>query len=361
MPSKIVILLTSAGSRAVEAIIACLEPVRAELRLVGANSLPSFVSLACLDAAWLVAPTADAEQFTRRMEAIVEAERPDMIICGRDEEVAILSALAARAGCLFLGPPPALAPLFEDKYETSLYSAAHGLPFVRTACDEAGLDAMLSQHGFPLIAKPRRGGYASRDVYLIHDHGQAIRQLGRGNAVFQPILGQGAEQAARSRADLSLGLPYASNPANTYYMLDLLLDGAGVAVSACASRAEGRGGIFHSLTLLDDAPWCALLDRYAAVLARAGHCGPVNVQGALDREGQFAAFEWNARFVGCVDGFALLGANLVLDALLHFFPGRLDRPAGAAPPRCLFRPMRFEAVPDHAIAQLSARGRYERG
>ncbi len=357
--SPIVILLTSAGSRAADAIIACLNELRADLRLVGTNTLPAFASLVELDAAYLVPPTADAAAFSARMHAIIDQERPHVIINCRDEEVALLSQLALQAGCIFLGPPPALAQVFGDKQHTFEYCRARGLPFVRSASCVTELEAMLAVHDFPLVAKPRRGGYASKDVFLVFSRAQAAHQLAGGNVVFQPLLGHAAERA-RWQHGQQRGVPYISNPASTFFLLDFVIGQAGNTVSACATRAEAAGSTFHRIEALDGAHWQSLLVRHAAALAADGCRGPVNVQGCLDDDGQFCAFEWNARFIGSVDGYALLGTNLVADALADLFPARLARRAPAPPAQVLFRPVRFQAVPQHAIAELAATGVYRR-
>lgn len=356
----IVVLLTSAGSRAAEAIIACLHDVRAGLRLVGTNTLPAFASLAELDAAYLVPPTADEAAFTARLHAIIDIEKPDVIINCRDEEVALLSLIARQSGCIFLGPPHSITPVFADKYQTFQYCRERGLPFAPTACTASELATLLEQHGFPLIAKPRRGGHASKDVFLVATREQAARLLARGNVVFQPLLGHASERAAWCDEERRLGTPYIRNPASTFFLLDFVIGHTGQAVAACATRAEAAGSVFHRVDLLADPAWHALLHRHATVLAADGCRGPVNVQGCLDEDGQFCAFEWNARFVGSVDGYALLGTNLVLDALADLFPGRLSAPPPEPEACVVFRPMRFQAVPQRAIVQLADAGCYRR-
>lgn len=364
MPSSsaphIVVLLTSAGSRAAEAIIACLHDVRAGLRLVGTNTLPAFASLADLDAAYLVPPTADEAAFTARLHTIIGIEKPDVIINCRDEEVALLSLIARQSGCIFLGPPPGLTAVFADKYQTYQYCRERGLPFATTACTAGELETLVARHGFPLIAKPRRGGHASKDVFVVAAREQAARLLARGNIVFQPLLGHASGRAPWHDEERGLGTPYIRNPASTLFLLDFVIGHAGQTIAACATRAEAEGSIFHRVDLLADPAWRVLLDRHAALLAADGCRGPVNVQGCLDDEGRFCAFEWNARFVGSVDGFALLGTNLVADALADLFPARLSARPPAPDPCVVFRPMRFQAVPQRAIAQLADAGCYRR-
>lgn len=354
---KITILISSAGSRAVEAILASLACVRGQVRWVGTNSVADFACLDELDEAYLVPLTQDAPAFMQRMRNIVEAERPDVILNGRDEEVALLAVLAKETGCLFLGPPPLLAPVFSDKYQTYQFALNHGLPFTETAASSEELDSLCQKQGFPLIAKPRRGGHASKDVFFVFNRLQAEHVLANGAFVFQPYIGPTEMLVDMSEWGQSWGMPWIWNPMNVYYMLDFVVGSNAKAVSWCVTRAERSGSVIERLEVLEDEALEALVHRHIDVLGQCGHCGPVNVQGYLDRAGKFCGFEWNARFVGSVDGYALLGKNLVLDALVDRFPFLTAAPLAEDAQRVVFRPMRYKAVPLALIRALELHGR----
>lgn len=356
-PERITILISSAGSRAAEAILASLAGVRAQIRWVGTNSVADFASLGELDVAYLVPPTQDAPAFMHRMRKIVEAERPDVILNGRDEEVAMLAVLARETGCLFLGPPPQLAPVFSDKYQTYQFALNHGLPFAQTAASAEELDRLCQEQSFPLIAKPRCDGHASKDVFLLFNRLQADRALANGAFVFQPYIGPKDFLGEMSEWGKSWGIPWVSNPVNVYYMLDFVVGSNAKAVSWCVTRAERSGSNIQRLEVFEDEVFEALVHRHVAALGQCGHIGPVNVQGYLDRDGNFYAFEWNARFVGSVDGYALLGKNLVLDALVDRFPFLGVSPLAGDARRVLFRPLMYKAVPLVLIRTLELHGR----
>jgi len=353
---KITILISSAGSRAAEAILASLACVLAQVRWVGTNSVADFACLDELDVAYLVPLTRDGPAYIHRMRKIVEAERPDVILNGRDEEVAMLAVLARETGCLFLGPPPQLAPVFSDKYQTCQFALNHGLPFAETAVSSEELDSLCQKQGFPLIAKPRRGGHASKDVFLVFNRLQADRALANGAFVFQPYIGPTDLLVEMGEWGQSWGMPWIWNPMNVYYMLDFVVGSNAKAVSWCVTRAERSGSNIQRLEMLQDEALEALVHRHVDALGQCGHCGPVNVQGYLDREGQFCGFEWNARFVGSVDGYALLGKNLVLDALVERFPFLMAAPLAKDAQRVIFRPMRYKAVPLMLIQALELHG-----
>lgn len=353
---KVSILMTSAGSRAAEAILASLACVRAQVRWVGTNSVADFACLDELDVAYLVPLTQDAPAFMQRMRTIVEAERPDVILNGRDEEVALLAVLAQETGCLFLGPPPLLAPVFADKYQTCQFALKHGLPFAETAVSPEELDSLIQKQGFPLIAKPRRDGHASKDVFWVFNRLQADRMLAKGTFVFQPYMGPTDLLMDMGEWGQSWGMPWIWNPMNVYYMLDFVVGSDAQAVSWCVTRAERSGSNIQRLDVLEDETLEALVHQHVDVLGQNGHCGPVNVQGYLDREGKFCAFEWNARFVGSVDGYALLGKNLVLDALVKRFPFLTAASLAQGGPCVIFRPLMYKAVPLALILALELHG-----
>ena len=356
MNRKITVLITSAGSRAAEAIVASLQEVRHEIRLVGTNSVAEFVCISDLDAVYLVPLTKDVLGFARRMRDIVTVENPDVILNGRDEEVALLAALAAETGCLFLGPPPWLTHVFADKYQTYKFARSHDLPFVETAVSPAELDQLLGRRGFPLIAKPRIDGHAGKDVFLLFNRMQADRMLTEGRFVIQPYMGPEGLGEEMHEWGKSKGMPWTWNPVNVYHQLDFVVGEYGTAVSMCVTRAERSGNIIQRMEVLDDAVLDALAHRHIEVLGRYQHAGPVNVQGYLDREGQFCSFEWNSRFVGSVDGLALLGKNLVVAALADRFPLSVTAPLAQDEQRVIFRPMMYKAVSQKVIRQLALNG-----
>jgi hypothetical protein len=121
------ILLTSTGSRSIEAVIDCLRPIRHLLYLVGTNSIPEFISLNDLDAAYIVPETSN-ENFQNSLLKIIQAEQPEIIINGRDEEVPTISRLCSETSTRFVGPLPSIADLFSDKYKTFLFCRKHELP-----------------------------------------------------------------------------------------------------------------------------------------------------------------------------------------------------------------------------------------
>jgi carbamoyl-phosphate synthase large subunit len=354
------ILLSSAGSRSVEAIIDCLKPVREQVYLIGTNTIPEFVSLAYLDAAYLVPPTASSAEYKAKMFEIVRFEKPDLIINGRDEEVPILAKISAETQVCFIGPNPEIANLFSNKYHTYLFCQKHQLPFVETAVEPHEIDRLIERVGFPLIVKPRQFGHASKDVFVLHHHHQVAHYAQQNNFIFQPFVAPAKVKQQFEAIANGQGIPWVLNPSNAYYNIDLLIGPKGEELSRCITASRRSGSVITGMQLSHDAYMHQLADRHVAVLSANAHRGPLNIQGYLNEQGEFQVFEWNARFVGSTYGFAMLGVNMVLEAVRHF-SGRLKLEGPSLTgDGLLFRPMRYESVPMPVYTTLKATGTWHR-
>lgn len=353
------ILITSIGSRAAEGILTCLEPIRDRISVIATNTVAQAPGLYDVDAAYLVPPTAHDAAFRQRINEIIEAEGVDLVMNGRDEEVVALAQLSGQqraAPCLFLVPPADLAPMFNDKYRTAQFAQEHGLPFVATACSADEVNELVATTGFPLVAKPRIGGHASRGVYILNSPSQLELALARGGFVFQPFVQEpGASEAAKAW-DGAMGTPWGWNAPNTYHRIDLVLGRRGELVAQCVSKVECDGSLVKRLELLDSPTLHDVALRHADVLGARGHQGPVNIQGVVLADGSFTAFEWNARFVGSSPGYALLGENQVVAALRHVLPELADLPVRAPTKATVFRPLVFRAVDNDVIESLRQQG-----
>ncbi|MCF8305611.1 MAG: hypothetical protein K9I71_04370 [Ignavibacteriales bacterium] len=355
MKRKINLLLTSAGSRSIEGVLDCLAPVRDSINCIGTNSHPEFVSLKYLDSAFIVPETSSAGQFKERINNILSEVKPDLIINGRDEELPLLAEIVNESELAGTFPATNMASVYGDKYKTYRFCLQNGLPFVQTAFTETEVKQLLSEKGFPLIAKPRWNGHASKDVFVIFEENDLLTLISKTGYVFQPFAA--APELKQKYRDLryNKGVPLLMNPVNEYYNIDLLLDKNGKELKRCITRAQRAGSIIKQMWLSDDAFMHGIADKCSAVLEKAGHHGPLNIQGYLNGN-SFDVFEWNARFVGSVYGFALLGKNLVLDWLKSNVSGIEASRGLHSPPGKVFRPMRYQLVPQELIERLRREG-----
>jgi hypothetical protein len=101
-------------------------------------------------------------------------------------------------------------------------------------------------------------------------------------------------------------------------------------------------------------------DRTVEVMRACGHCGPCNLQGAVEADGRFVAFEWNGRFTGCAPGHALLGTNLVAALLRASVPALAQSGDEGSHDRMVRRTTVFRAMWRHDVATLRTFGRWSR-
>ena len=322
------VLLTSIGSRSAIGVVDSLAELRHRIRLVATNSNPKAAGNYLADRTILVPKTARADDWRAALARLIDQERPAIVLAGRDEELPLLADLQERfPGTLFLSPPSSLVPAFNDKYETYLFARRHGLAFAESAVTEPGVRRLLERCGFPIVGKLRRGGHASRSVFLITGEQQLTACLATGQFVFQEPLGP--DTFAKSLAEWSghLGIPWKWSIDSLDHGIDMVLDRSSV-VASCLSRGHAQGGMHIDLELVDEPIMQETLDRYATVFGGLGHIGPLNLQGKLLPDGRYVPYELNARFVGTTIARTYLGRNLVVAALEHF--GVLPRGRDAA-------------------------------
>lgn len=323
------ILLTSIGSRSAIGVVESLASIRRLVRLVATNSEPRAAGNYMADRTVLVPRTARHDAWQAAVSRLIAEERPAVVLSGRDEELPLLAGLRELfPDTLFLSPPAALVPAFDDKYETFRLAQKHGLTFAESAVAEPDVRRLLERCGFPIIGKPRRGGHASRSVFLITGEQQLTACLAAGQFVFQETLGSDTFADSLATWAGHLGIPWKWSVESLDHGIDMVLD-RGSIVASCSSKGRAQGGMHIDLELVDEPIMRSTLTRYADVFGALGHVGPLNLQGKLLPDGRYVPYELNARFVGTTIARTHLGRNLVVAALEHF--GIVPRSAAATP------------------------------
>lgn len=319
------ILLLSVGSLLGQGMLDCLEQRRPNCRVIGLNSEAENPCNFWCDRVYLMPPLAEKPAFLERWLYVLERESPDLILPGRDDDVVFLAEFKQanpRYQAAIVAGPPELACMVRDKYLTACWAAEHGLPFARSLLyrpgDHAALQALISEVGFPLIAKPRQG-WGSQGVCLITD----AEQWGafENEEVFlQEYLGPAPDLKAYAQA-CRRGLPlFFQIPETRQYAAQTLIgpDGqTGPVFCSLSTLIMGRTERFcqQQLPELEQ-----LLLRYCAVLAQAGWQGPVNLQAKPDAKGQWKAFELNLRMSGGTSARLALGFDEMGLLLKRFYP-----------------------------------------
>jgi biotin carboxylase len=358
------ILITSVGSRVGLGLLESLRPVRNRIAVIGVNSVADAPQNFQCDRVYLAPATAEAAAFAARMRSIVEAERPAMILAGRDEELDCLAGLAADPtlhDVIFLTPGVDAVSICNDKYETWRFAQAHGLPFAETAIDAEGLRRIVARTGYPVIAKPRRGGHASRGVHVVRDDGEAARALDAGRFVFQAFIEPSSASIDLGR-DLVFGVPWSLQMRDVRHAAEGVIDRDGALICQSSVISETTGGLSLHMAVIDDPEIEGVHRAYARALAARGHFGPLNLQGKKTATGEFLPYEINGRFTGSVMARALQGYNQVVHALDYFLAGRLPPPRHQADSRpATIQTSIYFAIDPSAARTLKAQGRWDAG
>jgi carbamoylphosphate synthase large subunit len=361
---KAKVLITSVGSRVGLGLLESLRPVRDRFAVIGVNSIADAPQNFYCDRAYLAPATAERAAFTGRLRAIIETERPAAVLAGRDEELDCLGALAGDAffgDVLFLTPCAEVTSICNDKYETWRFAQAHGLPFAESAVDAEGLAQIIARTGYPVIAKRRSGGYASRDVYIVRDDGEAKQALATGRFVFQAFV-EPSSASIEIERDLAFGVPWSFQMRDIRYAAEGVVDRNGDVICVSSVVSETSGGPSTRMTVLDDPELEGVHRAYARALAARGLFGPLNLQGKKTAAGTFVPYEINGRFTGSVMARTLQGYNQVVFALDYFLAARLPPPRQQATgsPATILMPV-FFAIDPSAASKLKNLGRWDAG
>ena len=352
------ILITSVGSLVGWAVLAALHPLRSRLVVIGCNTLAASPTVFDCDRVYQVPKTSDAPAYREALRTIVLRERPDLIIPGRDEELAVLSELSTDPVCnatRVLAPPSQLVPVFNDKLETARFAARHALPFAATAYEPEAVAALIETHGFPLVVKPRLGGHASKGVRIVTNAAQLWAALAMGNRLAQECLNPGILLGLDDFSP-ETGVPLHHAVGDLRHAAEWLLDDTGELLSLRGVISHTEGPRSMHMRLTDNAALVEVATGYARALAGAGHRGVANIQGKLLADGRFVPFELNGRFTGSAAARAYMGCNQVAQAVCHFLWREPYANAPLHPDTTTLKTSIFRGVDQTAVDTLETHG-----
>lgn len=308
------LLITSVGSLLGQNILDCIESRRSLIEVIGLDAAADNTRNFRCDVIYLVKLT-DHDEFFQNFIDIVEKEKPDFILPGRDGDSIFLSDLKFN----FLNKYENIIPLGNsfipkimlDKYESYLFSKEHKLEFADTilynkADNTKELDELIDKHGFPLLAKPREG-FGSHGVYYVlsYDH---INELAKDNEILiQQYLGS-AEEIEKYKDSFKMGIPlFFQVPEKEQYAAQTIISPNGtigevfITINTMVhGRAEYTKQIFNKD--IEE-----LVSRFSKVFYTNGWYGPVNFQLKPDNKGKWKVFEYNSRLTGTSSARAMLG------------------------------------------------------
>jgi carbamoyl-phosphate synthase large subunit len=358
------VLLLAGGSFVGQNVLECLADRRDSLCLLTTNSLAEEPILFDFDAVYLTpAIRADPDAFEKRFAEVLAHCRPDLVIPCRDDDVRFMAAALdvdpSNKG-RFLCGQSSLALAMLDKFESWRLSNSLGLPFAPTLDgqgDSVALARFATEHGFPLIVKPR-SGYASQGVRLVLDDAQLRNACAHPDVVIQKYIGDAQTVHAFALDTAHNGLPLFHSLEETNLSLQAAIGPDGSIAAVFAGGNVMRMGRSRTVHAVVDAQIDRLARQWVGLFAGAGWRGPLNIQCKRRRDGEVTIHEFNGRFTGATAARRLLGFDEVGLALRDWLGvDLLDRPL--PPAREVIRYPASRAAESSKIDRLRHDGYWE--
>ncbi|HEY9844479.1 MAG TPA: hypothetical protein V6D23_28670 [Candidatus Obscuribacterales bacterium] len=338
------LLISSVGSLVAKNILDILDspilPRRHLLEVVGLNSQAAVPANFRCDRAYLVPESKDYPAMTARVMEILELEKPDLILVGRDEDLRFWARFrsehpdAARAVCW---GEAGLVAVLADKFAAWEFATARGLPYGRTLrCPATAteLSAFAAAVHLPVIGKPRFGS-GSRGVHLLSSRSELEAGASMSDLVLQEYLSPPGQPLPAPPPGPGLPLAWQFE-LGSCFSAQVLIGRQGRILGGFHGRYSLLHGQWQILEAVNDPGLEALTAACATELAEAGWLGPVNLEARPNQHGEWQIIEWNLRMTGqsharfCL-GFDELGLLLREFLALPDFPIYYRKPDQALP------------------------------
>jgi carbamoyl-phosphate synthase large subunit len=297
----ITLLITGVGGPLGQALIKAARKATISCLLVGVDRNALSVGFDWVESPHVIADAGDARTYFSHVRRICLDEGVDLILPGSDAELLLLSSnaplLREETGAIVVASPPDVLRIGLDKWETAQFLRRSGLNFPRTSLlsEMAGVEKLVSELGFPLVAKPCSGS-GSRGFVHVRSW-EDIRYL------------------------QSLGRPFVVQeylqPDDQEYTVGVYTRRDGQQVGSICLKRELCGGNTYRAFVDQNGHICAEAEAIARVLRPRGPC---NVQLRLTKRGA-VAFEINPRFSGTTAIRANFGYNCVELAVREYVLG----------------------------------------
>lgn len=308
------LLITSVGSLIGQNILDSVENRRNLIQVIGLNSVAQIPRNFRCDKAYLVNRTESAD-FKSQFLAIVEEEKPDMILPGRDEDCVFLCKIKEEFPNLYGNNIPfgnsSIPQMMFDKYASYEFCKIHQLPFADTylandaTVNLEGLKSFIGRNGYPIVAKPQKG-FGSQGVYFALND-QHIAELSQDDVVFQEYLGDPAD-VQKFEQFYHKGIPlFFQLPEHKHYALQGVIDLDGELSELFFTINTLVFGRNEYIEQIFDKSAEEIGRRFAEVLYNNGWYGPINIQMKLDVNGRWKALELSPRHTGSTSGRLQLG------------------------------------------------------
>lgn len=303
---KKTILITSVGSLVGQNILDSLENRRENIKIIGINSIAEVANNFRCDKSYLISKTENIDNYLDELTNIIEKEKPNLVIPGRDEEVVILSQLVKKMPKLndhFLIGSEHFAHILDDKVKSYQFAKLHKLPFAPTV--QSGLKTsiedvrkLIDDYDYPLIAKPNKGN-GSRGIWIVLNKSQLDKIIIEPNFAIQPLFGQWDDFTFET----TFGLPFFWEiPETKLFAAQVIIDKNKKIKSIFGFISKMVGGKCERMDRCNDPLLIEVVTKYAEAAIVEGWRGPFNIQLKKDIKHGFQVIEMNGRFSGGTSG-----------------------------------------------------------
>lgn len=299
VPKPLTVLVLAVGGNVSQGILKALAHAQHPYRVLGADISPLQMGLFTVERAF-VSPWASAPEFIPWLVDLCRRESVDAILSGCEPVLMELARyreaieIGCGARCLVSGLE--VMEIGDDKLITCAWLAGKGLPHPAYARADAPDDVarLKDDVGYPLIAKPRRGG-GSRGLFRVDNDDDLAYACRKPGYLLQAHVGTDGEE----------------------YTVGCFVDADGNLAPSCCMRRELLSGTTYRAVLGE---YAELREAAERIVASLQPLGPCNVQLRMTADGP-VCFEINPRFSGSAPMRAHFGYNEAEAILEHFVKG----------------------------------------
>ena len=293
------VLVLAVGGNVSQGILKTLAGSKQGYQVLGADISPLQTGLFTVERAF-ISPWANSAEFMPWLVELCRRESVDAILSGCEPVLMELArhrrVIEQESGAFCLVSDLQTMETGDDKLMTSEWLAANGLPhpsYARADVPE-DVERLVRATGYPLVAKPRRGG-GSRGLIVVENEDDLAYACRKPGYLLQAHVGTEDEE----------------------YTVGCFVDREGTLAPSCCMRRELLAGTTYRAILGEFGEVRAVAERIVAALQPLGPC---NVQLRMSAEGP-VCFEINPRFSGSAPIRAHFGYNEAVATLEHFVKG----------------------------------------
>lgn len=290
------VLVLGVGGNVSQGILKALAVSKLSCRVIGACIGSLSFGLYTVDQAY-ISPPANDPAFLDWLIQLCREEQIHAILSGVEPVLTVLAgatkSIHRESGAVCIVSPPECLTIGDDKLLTAYWLRDHGFSFPKTidAGNPEGVEALVRECGYPLIAKPRygKGGHG---VFELRNNQELQLAMARNAYVIQELLGDPQHE----------------------YTVGCFSDRDAVVRGALVMRRE----LSEGTTYRAEAGLFPEVRKEAIQIAEALRpMGPCNIQMRVHK-GRAVCFELNVRFSGTTPIRARFGFNDVEAALRHY-------------------------------------------